>query len=634
MSINFTSSLIEAMNASYAEGTLVRTLGFYSPGDGGAAVYMVSQNLPDADERISTTVAGVTFTYGDGKFYKTNSTVFELIPQGNKVYAEQFGVMPGLEADASNNTLLINRAVVFSSEKGYKLEFGRKNSYYFDLYEHPTNTDKNELGIIVKSNLFIDGNGATLCVHDNVPSECHFFNMSNNLDSQKNVVVSNLTVIGRTTAEENFGDQAFHVCIDGFTLRNVKIKNFNFGVHTYSRGAAAYEVPEIPNKNWLIDNCTINDTVTGLMLSEIDGLTVKDSKISCRPDCSDLDHCIYMSSNCLNVRVTNTILCDVSGDAIHKSFAAKPDVDRADISKNHFYTDLSIHNADSALDIGIISQNVMCDNVFATEVEVVLQLSGADNCIVSNSNFSQTRTSDEMQAFIYAENACNCWMQNSYVYYVGKHRTTDTPNEYVKDMYADKKHRRMFTGTDFKVNNFVIKLTGCSMISEYPGNNYYFNAHMNVIGDETVQAAVTEYWDNCTVNLNTGDNLFRMQCTSDIHTGITIRNCYLRNDFTYNKSKALFKLDCVNKICNCCTSDDCVWEIRNKRFPWIHIENVVFDNAGYWGSSSWAHIMAIHKPNETYTFSLNDAVKISNSYATNCYKISNGQKTTMGNLMA
>ena len=664
--VNYCDTFLNALTNEYTASDYVRTLGFYSPGDGGAAVYRVSQDLPDADESISTTVAGVTFTYGDGKFYKTNSTVFELIPQGNKVYAEQFGVMPGNADYYTSNTTMLNIAVTYASDNGVRLEFASKGMYYLNS------------NISLKSNLFVDGNGAVLVQHPNAPTSSSMFATSST-PAEHNITICNLNLIGRTNEEQNLGDQAFHVCIDGFTLRNVKIKNFSFGVHTYGRytNKGDYTVPEIPNKNWLIEGCSITDTVMGLQLSEIDGITVKDSVITgfCPetfpegtygqdsnydghyyPQAHIFDflgglHNIYLSSNCLNVRINNVTMGNSTGDAIHKAFPPKADKDldqfiRADISKNHFYTDVSINKVNSPLTIGIVSENVMCDNVFATDLRYCIYLSTADNCIVSNSYFSATRDdfprkgqpqNDNPNICIYTEDASKCWFQNTHLCYNGVHRrASDVFNEasvisrgFNRIMSENKKHRRNYIGNNFDINNYMLKFTGCDMVSTYGITNYYFEELMRGNDTDWLKNAVTEYWDNCSMEFCTGDNLFRLKCLNDLPTGLTIRNSCFHNSIGYKAEKAPFRYECAVGNCDCCEdSSTCFWYSANKRFPWVRFENVLLDNAGYWLSSNLNHITSTISATD---FSVKKAVDISGSYVMGSYKLGNGVLSALSN---
>ena len=669
MSINFTSSLIDAMNASYTEGDYVRTLGFFAPGDGGAAVYRVTENTTSAITDKAIPYGNYTLYCLNGQFHigfdseNTIRPVFEIVPSNSTVFAEQFGVLPGVGVQPSSNTASMNNAVSFSSSKGYKLEFASKETYYFKHYKHPVDNKKDESSIVIKSNLFIEGNGAILRVHNETSDSCNLFNMSSS-DCCKNVTVRNLTLVGRTNEVQNLGDQAFHVCIDGFTLHNVAIKNFSFGVHTYGRYTTAgdYTVPEIPNKNWLIDNCTITDTVMGLQLSEIDGITVKDSTIMgyCPtkfpkgtygpnsnydgydyPEAHIFDfmgglHNIYLSANCLNVRVSNVTMGNSTGDAIHKAFPPNADSDakkfiRADISKNHFYTDVSINKVNSPLTIGIVSENVMCDNVFATDLRYCIYLSTADNCIVSNSYLSATRDDfprkgwnrkDNRNICIYTEDASKCWFQNTHLCSSGVHRRASdvfnvasaVPRVFNRIMSANKKHRRNYIGDNFDINNYMLKFTGCDIKSNYSETNWYFEELMR--GNETdwLKIAVTEYCDNCNYYYDISQYLFRLKCINSLYGGITIRNSYVNN--TYG-NRGLFSFECANQSCDC----GCYWGGRGKRFPHIHIENVVFDNAGNYdiNAPKWEYLAkSIEKP----FFKHADAIRVSGSYVKDCYRIS------------
>lgn len=645
VNINYCDTFLNAVLNSYTAGSFVRTLGFFAPGDGGAAVYKISQELPDADKTISTTVAGVTFTYGEGKFYKTNSTVFELIPQGNTVYAEQFGVFPGGESYAVNNILLLKKAIAFATENSCVLTFASGGVY-----------NLNPGSISVPSGMHIDGNGATLCVIGGSGNSKDYISLFNSKSLVYNVTIKNITLIGRkTSVESGYSDQAIHINCNNLTVRNVRFKFFGYAFHTYGGKSVdeikieskTYVINDIPNRNWLIDSCKTENCVFGINTSEIDGLIIKDSDISCFLDTKDTYHCVYLSSNCLNVRVAGCSLNNVSGDAIHKAYAYPSNNAKFDSSKNHFYTDLSIHNADSALDIGIISQNVMCDNVFATEVEIALQLSGADNCIVSNSSFSQTRNSSEMKAFIYAENACNCWMQNSYAYYKGKHRVTSIyyPSAYVYDMFVDKKHRRMYIGSDFKVPNNYLKFTGCEFFSTHVDANRYFYERYNSVVDSKLQKNPTlsqygEYWDNCSLFVATKQEVFSLNCINDLPGGITIRNSYLENiELVDREQLAPFTIGCdrEDRDSNYCKNvcpvypDSCILSAFGKIYPWIRFENnfYAFKFSKNWASNDWSqYIVPIR------AVSVEQFVKSTGSYSSDCYKIDDeGKYLSMVDLM-
>ncbi len=668
MSINFTSSLIEAMDASYTEGTFVRTLGFFAPGDGGAAVYRVSQDLPDTDKTISTTVAGVSFTYGDGKFYKTNSTVFELIPQNNTVYAEQFGVMPGDELYSEHNQTMLGCAAMYTSSKGYILKFASKGTYYFAG------------GISLFDNTNIDGDGATLRFVGNSSGETFFHTPG----TVENIHFSNISFIGRRTADNGYGDQFLYSRVENLVMKNVILKNFAYGLRTYSIIIAEdYALPPILNKNWLIEDCSITDTVMGLQLSEIDGITIKDSTITSiypksfpvgtkgekdsydghdYPEAYIFDklgglHNIYMSANCLNVRLNNVTMGNVTGDAIHKAYAVNQEHAnethiRFDKSKNHFYTDISVHKCNAPVNMGFISENVMCDNVFGTKLRYLVHLSAASNCIVSNSSLTVDRLPFDRNGKminpntgLYVHSACSCWFQNSYLstngnQRVGSHDTEDVHYRLMNIKFPentlanvdDKKHRRIYIGSDFSIPNHWFKFTGCKMVSENVLKNYYFYEDINrVVNSKPEVNAVPntyqfgEYWDNCSLDTSTGEDLFYMYCINDLPGGLTIRNSCLENINPQGTPKPPFRIYCwpknsdvENDICRMCKN--CLHAQYEKWLTSLHLENVAFKNICGNASNSWDHLIS---PGGQMVSNSN-AVSISNSYAFNCYKISGG----------
>ena len=641
--INYCDTLLSALSKSYTSGDYVRTFGFASVGDGGAAMYKVVSDAPAPSGVVNCTFANTSFNCGEGKFYVSGGAIFQLVPQRGKVYAEQFGVLPGAEAFAECNITLLNKAVAYAAQNDCVLTFATGGVYYL-----------NPGSISVPSGMHIDGNGATLYVIGVSEDYINLFNSKKLVD---NVTIKNITLIGRkTSADSGYSDQAIHINCSNLTVQNVSFKFFKQALHTYGGDAVGeiktetktYTISDIPNRNWLIDSCKTESCVFGINTSEIDGLVIKDSDISCYTTSNDTAHCVYLSSNCSNVRVVGCSLREISGDAIHKVYSGS---DKFDLSKNHFYTDLSIHNADSALDIGFISQNVMCDNVFATKVAIALELSAADNCIVSNSYFSQTRTTGDKQAFIYAKKACNCWMQNSYVYYIGKHRVTYEYQEsnMLSTVFSDKKHRRMFIGPDFDIPNHWLKFTGCEFFSTYVYANRYFGEGYYTVVNPKVEinkrkapflSQYGEYWDNCSIFVQTEQEVFGLNCINDLPGGITIRNSYLENIKLEGRSKQPpFTVACdrENRGSNYCKNvcpvypDSCILSAFGKTHPWIRFENnfYAFKFSNNWACTDWSqYIVAIS------TMPVDQFVKSTGSYSFDCYTVDDkGKYLSMVNLM-
>ena len=376
-------------------------------------------------------------------------------------------------------------------------------------------------------------------------------------------------------------------------------------------------------------------------------MVIKDSDISCYTTSNDTAHCVYLSSNCSNVRVAGCNLHNVSGDAIHKVY---PYSEKLDLSKNHFYTDLTIHNADSALDIGFISQNVMCDNVFATEVDVALQLSAADNCIVSNSYFGQHKESSKSTTFIYAGKACNCWLQNCYAYYKGQHRVTYQyqKSNMLSTVFSDKKHRRMFIGPDFDIPNHWFKFTGCEFESTTKtGDIKYFSGLFNEIGYLLAdKSQFGEYSDNCSYSFNRNLEIYRILAINNMFGGITYRNCYLKN-LSAGKDQPPFRMwckypalsdvsPCESNTCPVNPSFACALYATGKKYPWIRFENNIFDNFMYpVNNISWYLLLKEGKPKDTtYNAPQRSLVpNYLNAYLSNGYKLNGNVFSSILNLM-
>ena len=674
MSINFTSSLIDAMDVSYTKGDFVRTLGFFAPGDGGAAVYRVDSNTstPITDKAIQYT--GLTLYCSGGKFHlapdATHPTrpVFEFVLQGNTVYAEQFGVMPKDTSLAAANTACINNAVDYATSRGAKLEFAAKGKYYFGGYYHPTDWNKNEYGIVLKDNILLDGNGAVLEFADSDAAFTFFYTVKPNI--ARDVILRNITCIGRRTNNGGIGDEFLYANIDGFVMQNVTAKNFGYGLRTVTRKIIAdYELPEIINKNWLIEDCTIN-TVMGLQVSEIDGLTIKNTvNTSLYPDADESTlypggrgtHNIYMESNCINVRLNNVTMGNVTGNAIHKSYAINQEHDndteeeksyyRFDKSKNHFYTDISVYKCNAPLAIGFASENVMCDNIFATYLRYEVYLSAVSNCIIANSTLVANRPpigNNNPNKGLYVRSACSCWFQNSYLYTNGRQRVGayDTEDAHYHKMNIktpqntlanvdDKKHRRIYIGEDFDVPNHWFKFTGCKMESTYSETDYYFYEVINKHFSSPAKAQFGEFLDNCSYSYNATSENYRIMAINDLFGGITYRNCYMKNlaqtekivqpPFGHHCNLQASSGDLKDYFCKYNPNVVCSLLKANKKYPWLHFENNIYDNFSiYHSSNSWQYYFKSFKAGAAQNrLTHSQVANLIGAYSSNCFNFIN-----------
>ncbi len=105
--VKYCDTLLNALSNSYTSGDYVRTFGFAAVGDGGAAMYKVVSDAPAPSGVVNCTFANTSFNCGEGKFYVSGGTIFQLVSQSGKVYAEQFGVFPGTETFAEGNIKLL-----------------------------------------------------------------------------------------------------------------------------------------------------------------------------------------------------------------------------------------------------------------------------------------------------------------------------------------------------------------------------------------------------------------------------------------------------------------------------------------------------------------------------------------------
>lgn len=639
----------EYANADYRNAekpTFIKTLGFYSAGDGGAGIYKVA-DMPDITDWVSdmdyeeAIPDGVSFYFGQGYFWQKNSVYsFELIPQKDQVIAEQIGILPDDVEFARYNRRLISVGNYYATQNGYSFEFSSGKTYYITPYS-----------IAIRSNTLIEGNNAQIVVVNYLTGNKSIFCCSN---KQKNIIIRNLNIKGRKKIEEVTDeetqettiqeidaneDTAIHCCAENLVLSNVNIEWFCYAFRSFTQTYEAsedeeYVIPEIVNKNWLIDTCIANNTGMGLQISEIDGIILKNSRIYSQLSGGDGEHNLYISSNCSNIRINNTTLGNVNGGAIHKHYSpGDKAVKFTDRSHNHFYTDIVMHDAETCMLLGVLCENINSDSIFATQINRLLVLSSSWNCIISNCNLSQTRQKegDDAGAFIVVWNAAQFWMQNSDVYYTESHRTAaETDSKYYYQKMCEKypNSKRPFIGENKDIDSLLFKFTGCNIESVNLGTFYLLHSSLGS------KSTISEYWDNCIWKLKfTSENLFKIECINSLFSGFTMRNCYFKNLSVPAKAPfrywCSYKNDSENGICPIYL--DCFYANSGKCFPWLRFENTAFNNFSNVSSNNWEYLLQVSNNFTTPA----GAAKLSNSYVSNCYKFTEDLSfKKMNNLMA
>jgi len=438
----------------------------------------------------------------------------------------------------------------------------------------------------------------------------------------------------------------------------------------------------------MIENCTITDTIMGFQLSEIDGITIKNSTIKsiyttdfpvgtygkhsyydgCTyPEAHIYDdlgglHNIYLSANCLNVRIDNVVLGNVTGDAVHKSYPVGEIDVRFDKSQNHFYTDLSIEKCNAPLYIGFISENVMCDNVFGTGLRYLAHLSAASNCIISNSSLTVNRVSFDRpnsedpskidtinpNIGLYVGSACLCWFQNSYLSTNGRQRVATytsgetyyrnmsiKPADCTDDSFVDKRHMRTFIGNNFDIQNHWFKFTGCDMKSTYGETDYYFYEVINKHFSSPAKAQFGEFLDNCSYSYNATSENYRIMAINDLFGGITYRNCYMKNlaktgtivqpPFGHHCNLHASSGDLKDYFCKYNPNVVCSLLKANKKYPWLHFENNIYDNFSiYHSSNSWQYYFKSFKDGAAQNrLTHSQVANLIGAYSSNCFNFIN-----------
>ena len=640
------SACLSTLADKLAQGNSVylKTLGFYAEGDGGGACYkIVASNSNDDPFSFDS---ATTLRYANGCFRISGSNVaFKLLPQGNSIKAEQFGVLPVEETDvdfstrATYNLKLLKALIKFAADNGNIVTFVSRDKIF---------VNPDTLALYSKS--YIDGNGATLQIDNSVTSngEANLFSTPDKMNSnEENIYVKSLNLVGRkTSATAGKADQAFHLNAKNFTTENVSISQFRSGYHTFGKNATAdYEVPPMGSKNWLLKNCRIKNTDTGLNLSEIDGIIIKNTDIFCYIG-TKFNHCMYFTSNCSNIRTTNGYLGNTAGGAIHKFYPVDIRVDteenniRGDISHNQFYTDVFIHNAETCWHFNHFCHNTMCDSNFATEISRVLVTGASSNCIIANSEVDKASS-----CFITVSSSVRFWMQNSHIVYSAHHRTTEKDDAYINDPHIRKMNevfmnsgledRRYHTGPNRDTIDLRFKFTGCNIESiRSLTNNYYAGFKIDNTTCNNTKVKTDEYVENCKYTLAaSSENAFKFYCTNSLPSGITFRNSYIYNPLT--PKKKIYRYMCGKVSCDeetsCELMANCYLSSLGRLFPWLRSENSFYENVSASTQSGIMYLFSTSLGDKT-SADPQKAVCLSNSYVSDCYVVRNNQISKLDNI--
>lgn len=218
--LHYVDTVQELIEGNYAAGEYVRVGGYYGAGDGGDALYRITEE---------TTGGGSAFPSATGKLLIANSFAADII-SGSEVSANAFGMSPS----QVDNSPMLNAAVQYALNTGRKLTI--KTATYAMATPVYIGLNKDYTG----SNRFsLDGNLATLqfasedgivVYTDNTfdPARYRYF---------ANVVIENLSITRPSAGASGYGLKLGSVDnkLDGFRfieIRNIIVQQFfyAFGV--------------------------------------------------------------------------------------------------------------------------------------------------------------------------------------------------------------------------------------------------------------------------------------------------------------------------------------------------------------------------------------------------------------------
>ena len=133
-----------------------------------------------------------------------------------------------------------------------------------------------------------------------------------------------------------------------------------------------------------------------------------------------------------------------------------------------------------------------------------------------------------------------------------------------------------------------------------------------------------EFWDNCIFQTNKivvededkAKAMLILHCINDVYGGITLRNSFLTQKTVVPQHPFIFCCTPKYKENGCTVCKNCLFDENNKLLPCVRLENNVFNDFGNVDEWDKSYIY-----NDDGGFSsVDEAIRLSNSYFFNCYR--------------
>ena len=367
------SAFFAQENFSEIEGDYVQTLGFDTPGDGGAAMFRV---ISVAEASISTQLEISERTFVRGEY------TLELIPENNTVYVEQFGAKGNVELSDREytadeilahylNIASLNKNAIEQAVKAAPVVAFRTKDYFVSE------------NIIIDTPVKLLGNNARLLLNTENETASMFIVDCNNNDGFSKIEFWDMFIAGTMYSEYPFNERT---AISVTETHNLVLNNIHFMCTGYVLNAtsAATDLCE----NISVIDCIAEDVCNGLYFKDATNVKIRNLRINhadteIYPD-AVLGFGLKLEGNCFGANVEDLSVFNSPGSAI----AIENGVWDSDATNSIFFKNILVDGVTgTAIDIQTNNIPARFANAMVVNTRIGMLLNNSENVDVVNSSF-------------------------------------------------------------------------------------------------------------------------------------------------------------------------------------------------------------------------------------------------------
>lgn len=291
-------------NFSEVEGDYVQTLGFDTPGDGGAAMFKV---VSVADESANSQLEI------NGRTFVCKGLTLELVPENNTVYVEQFGAKGDVDIskDLTEEEQALQKATLAAANKNaISQAIQAAVSVGFMTKQYLVDS-----GIAVNSPRTFLGNNATLVMHSDEGSAT-MFTVSCSTDSALNdIKFSDFFLFASEEAESYAGKTLVSVA----EVHSLTFDNVAFACAEYAANIIGSS-ERVTAENITFNNCLAEEVYNGLYFENAKNIKIRNFRVNHAgteyfPDASS-GIGLKLNGNCFGANVEDLSVFNAPGGAV------------------------------------------------------------------------------------------------------------------------------------------------------------------------------------------------------------------------------------------------------------------------------------------------------------------------------